>query len=93
MKYLEWKHIILNMGKTSSQLLQVANFEKDNPYTADRYKYRLDSENKRIKEIMSIPERKERIETIAKNLSLFDWTTKESVWLIFITQYMIIGGI
>lgn len=72
MEYLEWKHIVMNDCSNSRQMLNVASFESNNPFTAGRYKTRLDEERRKIKKIMSIPDRKERIETIARNLPLFD---------------------
>ena len=71
MNFFDWKHFKLNRGKTLSQIEQVANFEMNNPYTAKEYESRLKKEDKKIKEIMSICDRKERIKMIATNLSLF----------------------
>ena len=72
MNYLEWKHIVMNMGKTWHQIQQVREFEINNPFSTKEYRSKLNAENAKIEKIMSIPDRRKRLKTIARNLPLFD---------------------
>lgn len=71
MTYKEWRQA--RKSRYSRNLLEVAKFEKQNPYTVQSYKKRMEDEQKKRSEIMSIQDRKKRHDMIAKNLDLFGY--------------------
>lgn len=69
MTYEQFKKF--NKSSASVDMVKVINFEREFPVTAANYKKRMENEQRRRSEIMSIPDRRKRLETISKNLSLF----------------------
>lgn len=65
------KYKKLSRSSASVDMMKVINFEREFPVTAANYKKRIENEQKRRSEIMSITDRRKRLETISRNLSLF----------------------
>ncbi len=69
MTYKEWK--AKSKSRVIGDNLDVANFEKQNPYTVQSYKNRMERDEKKRSEIMSIKDVDKRRIMIANNLELF----------------------
>lgn len=69
MTYKEWK--AKSKSRVIADNLDVANFEKQNPYTVQSYKNRMERDEKKRSEIMSIKDVDKRRIMIANNLELF----------------------
>lgn len=61
----------LSKSSASADAMKIINFERQYPSAAAGFKRKMEADQRKRQDILSIPDHAERVEAIARNLSLF----------------------